>query len=652
MNMNKFGSAVFLPEKLVVGTKAAFCLVYKVGKSGIGTGGGIKLAVLHRGAFGPIQTTDPDKEGYVEAETSSKKACVNIPVGRVRNPMCVCSLSVVVSEAALLEGDTITVMFGANAEKFYVKQVSHKHRVIFRVDIDGSRNYVKLANPPQLEYISDKPVKLIALVPSQGVVDKPFCLHIKAVDEYGNVSVSYRGVVEFFGNVGMILPEKYTFTNKDKGLHLFEAKANTPGLEQIEVVDKKTNLSGKSNIIEIAKQELHYKIYWGEIHGQTLMSDGLKTPDSYYRYGRDVSRLDVCAITDHDTHMSGGRLIEGRIETETTQNIDEPQVTPFWSNPTDAWAIIKYETDRFNKPGKFTTLLGYEWTSGHGYTPEGMAFGHKNVYYLSDDEPMYSHINRESNTPERLWNLLKNKQAVTISHHTSLPVNPEPPCYLKRIVSGADWTHHDEDIERLVEIYSLWGASEYCGNPNPVGGYKPGGFVQEALARGYKLGFTAGSDTHWSRPGADAQDILRCRRSGLTAFLAKNLTREAIFDAMMNRRCYATTGARIILEFKLNGHMMGETTKANEGGNNKKRKIQVKVAGTAKIKKIDIVRNNIDIHTYRGKSEIEEVEYIDSENIANISLSNTVNQRRILFYYIRVTQEDGHLAWASPIWVQ
>jgi len=40
--------------------------------------------------------------------------------------------------------------------------------------------------------------------------------------------------------------------------------------------------------------------------------------------------------------------------------------------------------------------------------------------------------------------------------------------------------------------------------------------------------------------------------------MARELTRPAIFDALRHRRNYAVTNARIVLDFKIDGHFMGE----------------------------------------------------------------------------------------------
>jgi len=258
------------------------------------------------------------------------------------------------------------------------------------------------------------------------------------------------------------------------------------------------------------------------------------------------------------------------------------------------------------------------------------------VYYLSGNEPYYPYDSLNSNTPTKLFNLLKNKKAIVIPHHS---------------LAMASLEHHPR-VQRLIEIFSVWGSSEYRGNPGWCGLPEDRGrSVQEFLARGYRLGIIASGDNHDCLPGWLATShryasFVR-NRGGLVAVYAGKLTREAIFEALWNRRTYATTGERILLDFRISGHMMGEEFKLES--NKTTRRISVKVAGTSRIEKIELIRNNLVIHTHRGGSEVEEFEYLDKEDLSKIMLK-TANPA--VFYYVRVRQGNGEMAWSSPIWVE
>ncbi len=629
--MGRFGSARFEPDTLTVGTKATFKLVYTVGSREIETGGGIKAGVLQRNNFPRVQIAESKKPNYVSAATTSPKAKVRINPYRLRVDFEYVELTVEVMEGVLKEDEQIVVTYGdtsGGSPGALIPPMSHHHRILLWIDYDGSRNYVKTPDAPKLTFASAEAVRLAALTPSRRKPGEKFYVHVKALDEFGNPAESYRGKVRFRGDADC-LPEPFEFTEADAGVRMFpdSASFSAPGLHSIEVSDEENGFETSTNLIEIA-QDAPLSIYWGEIHGQTLMSDGLTTPDLHYRYGRDVEALDVCATSDHDTHMSR-REVGGA---------DEYIVTPFWTHETDAWAVLKYEADRFNETGKFVTFLGYEWTSGHCFTPFGMAFGHKNVYYLSDDEPMYSHTDKEADTPAKLFNLLRRKEAIVIPHHSARPVNPEDNARAAKLgrqtVAGNDWRYHDPQLERLVEIYSHWGCSEYHGNPRPVIDCQPGGYVQEGLAMGRRVGFTGGSDTHCSRPGANVGKY----RSGITAFLAESLTRESVFEAMMARRTYATTGERIFLEVHLNGHMMGEEFEIEEP--RKPKVLRVRVGGTAPLEKVEVVKNNENVHRESSDGKVLEFEWVDNSQTKSGD-----------YYYVRVTQADTEIAWSSPIWV-
>jgi hypothetical protein len=216
---------------------------------------------------------------------------------------------------------------------------------------------------------------------------------------------------------------------------------------------------------------------------------------------------------------------------------------------------------------------------------------------------------------------------------------------------STDWSYFNEQMQVLVEIYSKWGSSEHQGLSlsRPAGCYVEGRSVQDALSLGHKLGFVGGSDTHYSKPGSqnlnesDKYPALMFPNSGLTAVWARNLTREEIFNALKKRRTYATSGSRTILKFSADGHLMGEEFTSFT---NPKFKIEVKPAG-ASIEFVKIIKG------WKGRETPFQPPEIDSCH----DLEECVfewedkNFTQDSFYYLRVKQKDGHLAWSSPIWV-
>jgi len=125
-------------------------------------------------------------------------------------------------------------------------------------------------------------------------------------------------------------------------------------------------------------------------------------------------------------------------------------------------------------------------------------------------------------------------------------------------------------------------------------------------------------------------------RGGLAAVIAPEITREAVFDALYHRRCYATSGARTYLDFRLAGQRMGSEMKVRRGDS---LPYEITTAGTDLIASVEFVRNDRQgtVWTHDGR------DFLRLHGELTIDASCWV--------YVRITQTDRHLAWSSPIWV-
>jgi hypothetical protein len=205
---------------------------------------------------------------------------------------------------------------------------------------------------------------------------------------------------------------------------------------------------------------------------------------------------------------------------------------------------------------------------------------------------------------------------------------------------GVDWEQGwNPKYEKAVEVYSVWGSSERsaeAGNPRPIqpetlGGEVPGRHVIDALRRGYRFGFVAGGDVHDGRPG----DALHAEsypprgfvpyEQGLTAALAPELTREAIFDAMAGRRTYAATRSRIYLDARVDPRAG---------------RLELAVASEEEIEEAVLCRGGEDAlalgpdEDARVVTRTEEIEPLAPDE----------------FCYVRARTARGNLAWSSPVW--
>jgi len=350
-------------------------------------------------------------------------------------------------------------------------------------------------------------------------------------------------------------------------------------------------------------------VLFGDIHAHSghgteeIRGCGTGTIDENYLYARDVSSLGLFALADHD-----------------------------WQMPTEAdWRLRLDKADEYDESGRFVALPCFEWTSP--------GYGHRNVYFRKADGPLFysskgiNVIEPDNQTPEELWAGLRaaKADAITVAHHPNVTV------------FAVDWSYRDPHFDRLVEIYSSWGNSEYLGAPyaGTACDREPGIGVLDALLAGHRLGILASSDGHDGDPG-NAQWSNRQRHikhhlgSGLVAVLADEFSRDAVYDAMYQRRCYATTGVRILMDFSANGELMGSETKPSQG---EKVVLRFRVRGTTDLHKVELLENggilwrDLDIGCPAIDGEFETKPSPGS------------------FYHLRVSQRDGEMAWSSPIWI-
>lgn len=208
----------------------------------------------------------------------------------------------------------------------------------------------------------------------------------------------------------------------------------------------------------------------------------------------------------------------------------------------------------------------------------------------------------------------------------------------------------------LLEIYSCWGnREEWGGRSSDIRlDRHPSRTCQAVLADGVVAGFAAGSN---SRIGV-GRDAVRAEagrgfRGGLTAVFSESDSQEAIFSALRERVCYATTGHRPLVSFEIDGHETGSLVEVDRSNGHllSERKIRSVVHGTDVIDRIEVIRNNTEVCTYRGDGEDVEFEWVDQQDLGRIALQRTVRGRQqTCYYYLRITQADGDIAWTSPIW--
>ncbi len=370
----------------------------------------------------------------------------------------------------------------------------------------------------------------------------------------------------------------------------------------------------RSYTAKVDGKEMH--IVRGDFHRHTELSwDGGGTGDGnlqdFYRYMIDVAAMDFGASTDH---QGGG--------------------WPYW------WWYTEKMTDMYHVPGAYVPIFGYERSATY-------PFGHHNVFYakrkdaemvpffmktgvkqfslplgLIGDDPDPGTGDLVANDTQMLYEEVKAHNGLVIAHTSATRM-------------GTSWAWNDPTMDPVVEIFQGCRAnSEAPGAPfdyainqpnyealrNQAGFFKDG-YVSNAWSKGYKLGIITSSDhgsTHisYAMVYTDQPD------------------RQGILDAIHKRHTYGAMD-NIILDVRMGNHFMGDEFKLSKG-----QPIHVKARATKPVRTVEIIKDNKVIYTTKpGKQDVD-FQYSD----------NDIGSGKH-FYYVRLQQDDGMLAWSSPFFV-
>jgi hypothetical protein len=156
------------------------------------------------------------------------------------------------------------------------------------------------------------------------------------------------------------------------------------------------------------------------------------------------------------------------------------------------------------------------------------------------------------------------------------------------------------------------------------------------LDKGLEFGFIGSGDSHDGHPGMAG--IASPSGSGLAALLTDDLTRKGVYDALRERRCYATNGARIILRAAIDASRMGGSIPPTMGESSL---LYVRVLGTARIARVDVIKNGEIVH--------------EMDSGYAWDLTTTFDLGPLVdgdYVYVRAMQVDRGTAWSSPFFVK
>ncbi len=571
-------------------------LSFEVGELGIDEGGMLFVMPEPFWSWSEAQVTNPSDFGYTTATAQS--GGVELLPG---SP----GATFQVEGRALEPGERIDIVVGAGPRGTRVDEFAERgSEILIAVDADGDGMRRWLAESVQLDIVAHAGVQIVAFGPAEVAPGDSIEVSVAIVDangsrarwpmDSGDESGLAKGTFEIKRIDGPTLAAlglASVITSRslpDDPLRIRFSSPNHESTIRLSIHGRGTLEGFETTVNPIVVRDSPTRLVWGDLHGHSRLSDGTGTPDDYFSYARDVARLDVIALTDHD-HWG---------------------VRPLDEYPSLAESILQSAL-RFNEPGSFVTIPGYEWTN--------WLHGHRHVLYFSEEAPIFSAIDPATDRPDELWDALRGKPALTFAHHSA----GEP--------VATNWFYPpDPELEPLTEITSIHGMSEAADAPLPVLGAIPGNFVRDALLRGYKLGFVGSGDSHDGHPGLAH---LVTGQSGLAAIFTESLDWSGLLAAMKQRRTFATNGIRPWMEVFIDETFMGSSLPSDTNDH----VLRVRYEATAPIERIDLVRSD-RISTLEGPGTLS----LEFERKIPVLLPGE-------FHYVRIIQEDGGVAWSSPI---
>lgn len=285
---------------------------------------------------------------------------------------------------------------------------------------------------------------------------------------------------------------------------------------------------------------------------------------------------------------------------------------PLFSDPEimkSVWKKIIDITDKNYKPGKFTTFPAFEWSSN----PNTRNLHRVVLFENTENIPELAYSSLNSERPEDLWKWMEASRAngatlLAIPHNANAsdglmfslldsdgnPISKaysetrmrNEPLYEISQIKGSSDTHPDLSPNDEFANFELWDYTLAATAERPT--KRKGSYYRQALLDGIKLeqdgkgnpfkyGVIADSDSHNSAaaieednytgkfgmendpkhrlngvPGMDEKNQLQVREfgsGGLTGVWAKENTRKSIYNAMLKKETFGTSGTRMKMRF-------------------------------------------------------------------------------------------------------
>ena len=357
-----------------------------------------------------------------------------------------------------------------------------------------------------------------------------------------------------------------------------------------------------------------YQLYFGQLHSHTAeYSDGAGTLQEGLNYVANLpesANVDFVAFTDHSNYFD----TTGAANPEAAL-YDASQMT---AASAEKWNTYTGTIESFNAEhaGKLVALAGFEmtWSGGPGHintfnTPGIVSRNNTTLNNKTDDAGMKAY-----------YALLSNENLVNSISQFNHPGTT--------FGNFSDFGYYDPIIDTRIQLVEVGNGEGAIG----AGGYYPS-YEQYimALDKGWHVAPTNNQDNHKGKWGNanDARDVI----------LTDDFSQEGIYQAIRDRRVYATEDKNLEINYTLNGQLLGSII--SEVPENVTINVSVYDPDASdSISKVEVVVNSGAVaYTWDDPAELASGE-LECSIPANYS-----------YYFIRVTQGDKNLAVTAPVWV-
>ncbi len=482
-------------EGFEAGSFQSFELIFTAGRFGMDDTGSLRIVHRFASDMGTPQFADAAAPNYVTA-SASNGAVLELSYNPRLNlrPWGKC-LTVAVGRGFLAPGDTITVRLGdrGGGSPGMRLQTFCEDCFEFRVlaDVFACFNWALLPEQPWIGIVPGAPVAFRAVLPTLRRAAEPFALSLRADDRWGNPTGHVAGRFRLRASASVRgLPEGFAWPDGARS-HRIEGLTAAPGDLAITLLHEDGRVLVESNPLRLV-EHAGLLPFWADMHGQSAETIGTNSAPRLAEYARDLAFIDAMCHQGNDFQITAA----------------------FWRD-------LNAATREFDQPGRFVFFPGYEWS---GNTALG---GDRNVVLKDEDRVLHRSCHA------LVEDLSDAGQDALDVHALHAALRAEGDALCLPHVGGryANLAYaHDRLLERSVEVHSDWGTFDWL--------------LDDAFAAGGRVGIAANSDGHKGRQGASHPGAsLFGAYGGLTCYLATDLSREALWDAMLWRRQYATTGA-------------------------------------------------------------------------------------------------------------